>query len=186
MDSALTDLGIRQAHALAEGLADREIDAIYSSDLGRALHTAEIIAARLKLPIATDERLRERDLGALQGLTYREFQEKDPAEFARFESGGETYAIPEGESPRQQYDRCLACCNEIASRHQGDRVLLVSHGGVLSMMMRHTLGLGLSEARRFSLYNAAINRFSVAGGIWHLDTWGETTHLRGMTTLDDR
>jgi len=56
---------------------------------------------------------------------------------------------------------------------------------VLHGLFYRALGIPLSEPRRFSLFNAAINRFSIAGGEWRLDTWGDIVHLRGMTSLDD-
>jgi probable phosphoglycerate mutase len=63
LDSRLTERGVQQAHALARGLAGRGIEFVFSSDLGRASATADIIGARLGLPVQTDERLRERHVG---------------------------------------------------------------------------------------------------------------------------
>ena len=74
MDSPLTDRGIQQANALANGLVNRGIEFIYSSDLGRAFKTAKLISARLELPVQTDKRLRERHLGSLQGLAKKDFR----------------------------------------------------------------------------------------------------------------
>ena len=66
-DRPLNDYGRRQAAALAEELAGREIDAIYASDLARARETAEIVAARIGLPVALDVGLREKNWGSLGG-----------------------------------------------------------------------------------------------------------------------
>jgi 2,3-bisphosphoglycerate-dependent phosphoglycerate mutase len=184
-DSPLTASGIEQAHALADGLSGSDIEAIYSSDLGRALQTAEIIAARLALPISVDHRLRERHLGAMQGMTKAEFSERFPKESTAFDSGDSEYVLPGGESARQRFDRSIACCIELAARHPGGRILLVAHGGTLRSLFHHTLSIPLADPRRFSLFNAAINTFSVQGGAWRLDTWGDTCHLRGTATLDD-
>ena len=73
MDSPLTERGTQQANALANGLINRGIQFIFSSDLGRAMETAKIINANLNLSIRTDKRLRERHLGTLQGLTKKKF-----------------------------------------------------------------------------------------------------------------
>lgn len=185
LDSALTERGVRQAHALAEGLAGRGGEFVYSSDLGRALRTAEIIAVRLGLPVETDERLRERHLGSLQGLTKEEFRRRRPDEWAGFDSGDPDYCFPGGESARQRYERTVGCVEELARRHRGRTVLVVAHGGVLNGLFYRAVGLPLSEPRRFSLFNAAINRFMIAGGDWRLDTWGDVAHLGAMSTLDD-
>lgn len=185
LDSPLTQRGLTQAHALANGLAGQGIEVLYSSDLGRALQTATIIADRLGLAIHEDQRLRERHLGTLQGLTRRELSERYPEDAAAFSAGDPDFVIPDGESIRQQYERCVRCAEDIAVRHPGQRVLVVAHGGVLASFFRRALGLPLSEPRRFSLFNATINSFSISNGAWRLDSWGRTGHLRGMPTLDD-
>jgi len=185
LDSPLTEAGIKQAHWLAAGLQGRGIEVLYSSDLGRAVQTAEIIGAALGLEVNIDQRLCERHLGAMQGMTKREFRAQFPKESARFETGDPDYVLPGGESARQRYERCVDACTDLVARHPGGHVLMVAHGGVLSSLFYRALGIDLTEPRRFSLFNAAINRFSVHGGQWRLDTWGDTSHLKGVTTLDD-
>ncbi len=185
LDSALTDRGRCQAEALAQGLAGRGIEVVYSSDLGRALKTAEIVGARLKLPVQADVRLREHHFGLLQGLTYEAFRERYPEERAGFESGSPDYCFPGGQSARQHHDGIVARVAEIARRHTGQTVLIVAHGGVLRSLFNEAVRLSLSEPRRFSLFNVAINRFSVCGDVWRLDTWGDIAHLGEMDTLDD-
>ena len=185
MDSALSELGLAQARAVAEALAGQPFDAIYSSDLGRARRTADISAERIGLEVRADAGLRERNLGLFQGLTGAECGERHPEEYARFRSGDPDYVIPGGESVRQRIDRAVACGDEIARRHPGGRIVLVAHGGVLDAFFRHTLGLDIAAPRRYSLYNAAINVFFVADGQWRLDTWGQTSHLADLGTIDD-
>jgi len=185
MDSPLTERGTQQAHALAEGLVGRGIEFIYSSDLGRALKTGEIIGAKLGLSVQTDEHLRERHLGSLQGLTKEEFRHRYSNEWAKFDSGDPEYRFPGAESARQRYERTVGCVQALVELHIGQTVLIVAHGGVLNDLFYRAIGMPLSEPRRFSLFNAAINRFSVCQGSWRLDSWGETSHLRGMETLDD-
>jgi probable phosphoglycerate mutase len=184
-DSPLTDRGKQQARALANGLAGRGIEIIYTSDLGRAFKTAEIIGEKLELAVQADPRLRERHLGSLQGLTMEDFQCRYPQEWAPFNSYDPDYCFPGGESARQRYDRTGACVGQIAGRHAGQTVLIVGHGGTLNSLFCRATGIPLSQPRCFSLFNAAINSFSVSGNTWRLDTWGETGHLREMETLDD-
>ena len=185
LDSPLTDVGVRQAEALAEGLAGRGADVLYASDLGRAMQTARIIANRLGLDVNQDARLRERHLGTMQGLTKAEFAKKFPREADRFNSGDPDYVLPEGESARQRYERTIACAEDIARRHAGECVLIVAHGGVLMSFIYRALQMALTEPRRFTLFNGAINRFTITDGDWRLDTWGDIAHLAGMRTLDD-
>ncbi len=85
LDSDLTELGQRQARALAKHPAMETVDRVYSSDLGRALATAHEIAVRRGLGIHREPRLRERHLGIFQGLTRAEMTERFPEEVARMD-----------------------------------------------------------------------------------------------------
>lgn len=187
LDSALTETGLRQALALGQALAAERFDALYASDLERALRTAQIIAEQTGLAVVTDARLRERCLGIMQGMTFVEFEKAHPEEWTRFRARDPDYALPEGESMRRRGERTIACAEELARRHAGGRVLIVTHGSVLSGFMRHALGLGLSAKRRYSLFNAAINTFAVAPEThdWKLLSWGDVRHLRDTGTMDD-
>lgn len=185
LDSPLTAVGRQQAQALAVGLKDCGLQHIYSSDLGRAMRTAEVIGAELGLTVKSDERLRERHLGAMQGMTKEEFFASHPAVAATYDFGDPDFSVPGGESVRERHDRCIAGCADLVSRHPGEKLLLVVHGGVLRSLFHHTQQLPLNAPRRFSLFNAAINVFSITGGVWRLETWGSTAHLPGLNPLDD-
>ncbi len=186
LDSPLTNCGSQQAYALAQGLKGRNIEDIYSSDLGRALKTAEIIGNTLKLSIKTDERLRERNLGTLQGLTKKEWQTKFPQEWEHFDSGDPDYCFPGGESARQRYDRAITCVENLVKQHVGQTILLVTHGGILNSLFYRAVNLSLSAPRKFSSCNATINSFSIHNECWRLDTWGENYHLHGIKIQGDK
>jgi len=185
LDSPLTATGISQAEALARGLTDKKIAYIYTSDLPRALHTAEIIASELCLKVHQDKRLRERHLGLLQGLTRKEFGEKFPIQAHRLHSKDPEYRISNGESARAHFERCVRCAEAIADRHPGSRVLLVTHGGVLCHFFYRALHLPLAEPRRFSLYNAAVNCFGIRRGQWRLNIWGDLSHFQQSDMVTD-
>lgn len=185
LDTELSELGRAQAEAIADVLTGEHFDVLYSSDLGRAMRTAEIIAGRLRLEIVTDIRLRERHLGIMQGMTMAEFQQKHPQAHASFCSGDADYCLPDGESTRQRYDRNIACAEELARRHAGQRLLIVAHGGVLNSFFRRATGQDIASPRRFSLFNASINAFSITDGQWRLERWGDTHHLKRLGAKDD-
>ncbi|MBN1256414.1 MAG: histidine phosphatase family protein [Planctomycetes bacterium] len=186
LNSELTEVGVKQAQALASALAGKRFDVLYSSDLGRAVQTAEIIAARIGLAVLTDPRLRERHLGIMQTLTKAEFAKKYPHENAEFNVGNPDYIIPKGESARQRYERATACAEELAARHPGESIVIVTHGGILDSLFRYTVGFPLELPRPFTLFNASINTFTVSAGRWRLDTWGDIHHLGELDSLDDR
>ncbi len=177
LDSALTEAGIAQAKALARRLAQEGFRLVYSSDLGRAVETARIIASVSGHEIVTDERLRERHLGIFQGLTGEEIRERYPEEYHLHRTLGPDYVIPGGESVPQQVERNIAYLSETAARHLGETIVVVTHAGVLSGLLRHTFSLPFSAPRRFEFLNASLNVFNYEDGNWFLQTWGDISHL---------
>ena len=188
LNSDLSELGIRQAHAMADGLKNYRIDLLYTSPLGRAVQTAEIISQQLGIGFQTDPRLQERNLGILQGITKKEFEARFPEEAQKFLSLDSDYRIPKGESIRDRYERSVACAEELHHRHDDAAILIVAHGGILMSFMQKALNLPLTGPRKFSLYNASINIFSISDdNRWRLESWGLIGHLHqhGLETLDD-
>jgi len=184
LDSPLTERGVVQAKALAERLRRETFSALYSSDLGRALQTAQMIADATGHKIVTDPRLRERHLGIFQGLNGDELREKFPEEYRLHRTMGPSYVIPGGESMRQQVERNVAYFNEIAEKHFGETVVVVTHGGVLSGFFRHALAIPLEAPRRFEFMNASLNVFAYEHGNWMLRTWGDVSHLMAGGSSD--
>jgi probable phosphoglycerate mutase len=185
LDSPLTEDGIAQAKALARRLMSERFSALYSSDLGRAMQTARIIAEATGHEIVSDPRLRERHLGIFQGLSSDEIKEKHPEEYKLHRSLGPDYVIPSGESVRQQVARNLAYLNEIAAKHLGETIVVITHGGVLSGLFRHTFSIPFEAPRRFEFTNAGLNVFVYEQGSWFLQTWGDLSHLANGATDDN-
>jgi probable phosphoglycerate mutase len=177
LDSELTEKGIAQARALGERLARENFTALYSSDLGRAVQTARMIMCVTGHEIVTDSRLRERHLGIFQGLSGDEIQERHPEEYRLHRTLGPDYVIPGGESVRQQVARNVRCLDEIAEKHRGEKVVVVTHGGVVSGLFRYVLNIPLEAPRRFEFVNAGLNVFAHEEGGWMLRTWGDVSHL---------
>ncbi len=178
-------LGKRQAEALAARLATISFEALYSSDLHRAVQTAEAIARKCGHAIHTDVRLREKNYGDFEGLTMAEVRERYPEDFARMVGTDDEYVIPGGESRRQKNTRAIACIEELAARHVGRRVLVVTHGGVLSCLFQYVLGVALGSPRRFPLYNAGMNTIFRDTQGWQLGPWGDIAHLDGLAEEDE-
>jgi probable phosphoglycerate mutase len=183
-DSPLSPAGLLQSQALASRLAGAGLAALYSSDLGRAMHTAQLVAAATGLSLQVDGRLRERHLGVFQGLTAEEAAARHPEANAAFRRGDPDFVLPQGESMRQSLLRFCACCDELAGRHGGASIALITHGGVLSTFLRHVLGLPLDAPRRYKRLNASINAFVREQGKWYLESWGDTAHLAGGSRDD--
>jgi probable phosphoglycerate mutase len=106
-DVSLSPLGERQAEALGLRLASERLDAVISSDLRRALTTAEAIVRYSRLPMSVDQDLREISLGEWEGLTYAEVLERDPVHAAQWQSDSLHVAPPGGETTYQFRDRLV-------------------------------------------------------------------------------
>jgi 2,3-bisphosphoglycerate-dependent phosphoglycerate mutase len=184
LDSALSPEGLRQADLLAARLSAMSFHALYSSDLGRALETARRIATRTGHSILQDSRLRERGLGMLEGLTRDEASQRHPEVFAEYTAGGPDFVVPGGESTSQRLRHALECLEELGARHAGERIVVVTHGGVLSSLFRHCLGIPSGTPRAFSVLNACWNQFDYHEGKFRLVTWGDINHLR-TSSRDD-
>jgi probable phosphoglycerate mutase len=176
LDSPLTQAGKLQAESIGRRIAEEEITAIHSSDLGRARHTAELIAAPANLPVQVDSRLRERSLGVFEGLSRDDIAARYPEETRRYYSRDPHYAVPGGQSTVEHFQIGLACLNEIAARHQGESIVAVTHGGLVQAMFRQVTGIGFEAPRRFAIRNAAYNVFLRDEGGWSLETWGDISH----------
>ena len=188
LNSNLTDAGISQAKALAEGLKAYEIDAFYCSDLGRAVETAEEISRVIGKRFIKEERLKERNLGSMQGLSKKEFADKYPEEWKKFQSGDSEYRLPGGESSKDRYVRAIECVEDLVERNKGKTILIVSHGGIVMSLFYRALRIPLHNKRAFSLYNGSINVLSISEEMeWFLELWNDTSHLmkNGIATLDD-
>jgi broad specificity phosphatase PhoE len=141
-DRPLTEKGREQARALAERLRHVELDAVYSSDLRRAADTAAAVSNEvIELPA-----LREVDVGSWSGLTRAEAEERFPDGVARWREGFPGW--DDGESYEEMTRRVLGAVLEIARRHEGGRVLVVSHGGPIRALHATALGLDVHTYRR--------------------------------------
>lgn len=177
LDVPLNANGVAQARAVANTLRHESFDAIYSSDLSRARHTADAVAHVLHLPVTPLADLRERNFGVYQNLTRAEWRAHHPEDFARFERRDVEHAVPGGESLHRFADRVLGCIGGLAERHPGGQILLVAHRGTLDAAYRRATGRPLDTPRDFDLPNAALNWIEIEGQRWTVLAWADRGHL---------
>jgi broad specificity phosphatase PhoE len=144
-DRPLNEVGREQARELAESLADRTIDVVYSSDLLRAHQTALIVAERLGLSVDVDAGLREVDVGDWSGRVHTEIEGLDPDGYRRWQEGGKGWAG--GESYEEMGERVVAAVLRLAARHQDETVLIVTHGGSIRACRATAAGLDYAASR---------------------------------------
>jgi probable phosphoglycerate mutase len=178
IDIPLSAIGEAQAVRLAERLEQGPpIDCIYSSDLARARQTAEPAAARLGLPVNTLQGLRERAYGSFEGLTGDEVRLRYPADYARWQARDPSFRPGTGESQQVFYERCTAQLATLVSRHPGQRVVCVTHGGVLNCAYHYVTRLPLTAKRDWSLLNASLNVIDCDAGVMRIAAWADVAHL---------
>lgn len=185
LDSPLNEEGLAQALLVGDRVAREPFSQLYCSDLGRALQTAQPIADRSGRRVWSDARLRERNLGLFQGLTGAECERSSPEHYARFKQREPDHVIPGGESVRQVYERVSGVFVDFAHKHEGERVVVVTHGGVLDALYRFAAGVALEVPRTFPIFNASVNRVACDDGRWSVRLWGDISHLTRDAALDD-
>jgi broad specificity phosphatase PhoE len=177
-DVPLSELGLRQAEAVAAAMAELPIEAVYSSPLRRAMQTAQPLADRLRLPITTDPRLMEVHAGVFQDELRAELDRRYPEEYARWRSGDPDFAIPGGESRRRLMQRGEEVLREIgAAGHE--HVAVVTHGGLLAGAMKALLEIP-AQRNPFVFQNGSITVIELTDSVVQLHAVNRIGHLSSV------
>lgn len=182
LDVPLNAIGLEQARRVAERLAREPMQQLVSSDLQRALQTAQAVAGRIpaQLEPVLDAALREQHFGVVEGLRVPDIQQQYPQAWEQWVRFDAHYAFQGGECTRDFHARVLAALHALAHRHAGQTVAVVTHGGVLDMVYRSALGLSLSGPRVSEIPNAGINRVRLSGDVIEIVDWADTRHLADL------
>ncbi len=176
-DVALSELGARQAEALGQALRRRRVSAVYTSPLERARRTAEIVAERLGVPLTAVHDLRELSLGDWEGRTVEEISALPGDPYAQWVRDPVACPPPGAEPLPAVQARVMRAMADIAAAHpNGQDVLVVCHGGVISAYLAHCLGLPLSSIWRLTLSNGSITEIAPP----RVRTVNSTRHLMGL------
>lgn len=186
LDIPLNDTGLWQAERAGAALADERLDAIYSSDLQRALSTAQAVGQTTGCPVLPDAGLRERCFGSFEGRTFKEVEAEQPEQALRWRKRDPDF-VPDGggESLAMLRSRIQHTVDRLASQHMGGQIALVAHGGVMDMLYRLATRQDLQAHRTWELHNAAINRLLWTPEGLTLVGWGDVAHLQGQGVRDE-
>ena len=189
IDVPLNAIGLEQAQRLQQRIAQslpRWLEAqrapvqVVSSDLLRAQQTAEPLAQALGHTVQVWTGLREQCFGVFEGLQVAQIKAKYPEHWQRWLAFDADHAVPEAESTRDFYDRVLQAFSELATRFQGQHVVVVTHGGVLDMLWRHAKAQSLHGPRLCEIPNAGVNQLRQGPQGLEVLHWADTTHLHDM------
>ena len=187
-DVPLTETGKIQANAVAERLSDVEFDAVYSSDLQRAVDTAKAITAHhLELRIQTRSLLREYYFGDYEDMPWDEVGKTDPQLYRGWKNLRTRIDLkfPGGESMREAWERVGVVLSEILANHDqgGETILIVGHGGSLQAVLAHLLNLPATQQWSFIFDNTSVtvvNENPYTPRAWRIRVFNDTSHLNGI------
>jgi len=174
-DRDLSDVGLRQAEALAAQLRQETIHGVYASDLKRARRTAEVISEHHKLPVVIEARIRELDHGHLEGLTFNDIKQNYGDFLTRWRSEPAELQVPGGERLADVAERAWLGLNQIAARHKAsETIVVVSHNFPIVGIVCRITGTHLNDYRNFHLDPCGMSRLHRnCDGSW------QVTHING-------
>jgi broad specificity phosphatase PhoE len=155
-DTPLNEVGIAQAHALAERVAaDFEIQSLWSSDLSRAVTTATIVGERIGLEPQIDPRLRESNRGDWEGKFFIDIARDEPEAYAAWMRAGAAFRFPGGESLQEQSDRVWAALEDIRATGPVP-ALVVCHRGSMRTVLCRFDPRGLDAFHEYEVPNTGV------------------------------
>jgi probable phosphoglycerate mutase len=180
-DVPLSAFGCQQAQVLAQRLASERfsVDHLYASDLSRAFETAQIVARQLHMPVQLLPELREIHLGSWSGLTRDQIMQRFPGALVTF------HYAPDGETRDLFRERVSDAVMRLALRHRGERLMVVTHGGVIRTLLLHLYAIqGQPDAYVPPITNTSITEIHVEHGNWQIRRISDGAHLGGEVAQD--
>jgi alpha-ribazole phosphatase len=173
LDVPLSARGERQLRALATRLKGTRLEAVYSSDLLRSRHSAEILAGPHALAPRPLPALREFAMGRWDGLTADEIRSRDPIAFETWMNGVGEFQFPGGENLSQVAGRAWPAFERIVAAHPGP-VAIVAHGGTNRAILCRALGIALPRILAIGQDYGAMSLLARTGAGWRLELLNHT------------
>ena len=180
-DIPLNHTGLQQAELTGQRIsAGWQPVTIYAGPLARTRQTAEAIGRCCDVPVIVEDRLIDIDYGAWQGLTPGEVQARWPDESAAWYATPHLARIPGGETLDALRTRAMLAVHDLAARHEGRTIVLVSHTVVNRIILLGVLTLGNDRFWRLRQDTCAVNVFDMDSGEGTLVSMNDTCHLRSL------
>ena len=177
-DGEPTALGLRQAARLGERMRELPLDAIYVSDLSRALCTAAALQTHHPLPLRVDPRLRELDMGPWEGRFFGDLKHEHPGEIKTFLLRQDGWRPEGAEDYAAVTARAWPAMEEILRDNEGKSVAVVSHGVTIRCLLAKMLKVGPGEPERLPLGgNTAVSCLDYENGVFTPEYLGDNSHL---------
>ena len=180
-DGGVTELGRRQIALLEERLRDLRFDAVYASDLYRAMLTASAVYKPRGLRLHTDRDLREINVGPWETKFFGNVFHDEPESAELFLNDPEHWLHPGAETYAQVGERAFAALERIARRHEGGRVAVVSHGVTIRCLLSRVTGIGLNDMRRLPIVqNTSVTVLRWEEGRFRAEVLNDASHLAAL------
>lgn len=157
LDDPLTPLGWQQ---MEQAVAEKNWDVVITSPRLRCAAFAQAYSTRQPVPLEMDARLVELDFGSWEGKTAEELMRSDAAALQNFWQDPERHPPPGGESMASFSTRVLQAWQDIELEHDGQRVLVISHGGVIRRLLCHARGLPLQQLLTLDVAHGSLHSLS--------------------------
>jgi len=175
-DPELSEAGRTQSEHLADYLATEQLDALYSSPMRRAVQTAEPLARRRGLTVGIIDDVAEWDRNSSEYIPVEELKAAGDPRWLEMVSG---VWGPAEETPEQFRERVVTSLEQLIDAHQGQRIAVTCHGGVINTYFSHILGLPTSSGFFYPNYTSIHRVAASSRGHRTVVTMNETSHLRG-------
>lgn len=178
-DVPLSAEGRAQAAALGKNLVVDHVDAIYASDLTRAMETAAPLAQRFGLEVISDPLLRELNFGSWEGRNFNDVNAENPDAMKTFYNDPERVNIPDSEPFPEFQRRVAGRVREIVAQERGKRIVIVSHGASIRILFADILSMPIRSIWHVSQLNTAVNKIRFEDdGFAVVTLMNDTSHLR--------
>lgn len=177
MDSALSELGVKQAEWLSLAMQSTPLDKIYASSSPRALRTAEIIRGERTIPLETSDAFKEIGMGVWEGCDSTELEAEYPAQYRYFWEDPEKFKVEGSETFAEVQARALEKLQDILAQHEGETVLIVTHTVVIKLLMAYFEGRVMQKLWDLPYINpTCLSRIDFTDGVPEILLHGDTSH----------
>ena len=178
-DGDVTPMGRQQRDALALRFRDIPVDAVYSSDLYRARFTATAITRFHDLPIRTDARLREINIGRWEAEPFANIFWEEPELIASFMGDPEHFYMPGAETYHDVRKRAVEALCEIAEANPDRTVVITTHGITIRCLLTWVLGCPLGDTETVPIFhNTGVAKLRYENGRFTVEMLNDASHLR--------
>ena len=177
-DANLTNIGREQARKLGKRLIDENIDIIFSSDLSRALETAEIISSMINKPVVESKEIQEINFGPWEGLTLAEIQKKYKEEYLIWMKKPDKFKLEGAETLDNLKNRVMKYVEKVLIENKDKNIAIVSHNATLKIIILNLLGMGNAFYKNISLNNVSLSIIECRQYNNVLTLLNDTSHLK--------